>query len=208
MSSGLTTGMRLEVRPRDQEDEPTASAFVFDDQHEPTIRFRKDLPDWCTPDAELVATLVDDRQRPVTWTVRVARIARREHFAMITMLEEPRPLERRRTERPVAPVPVEWSQPPDRRRHPGVGIDLSHLGVRFRAHDAAGVRLDRIVLALILPSGAITAQGRVVGIEHHDIRVEFIALHPEALRRLVEWEALLLVGELAAPSQQIEAGTL
>ncbi len=204
MSSSLTTGMRLEVRPRDGDGE-AASALVFDDHHELTIRFRKALPEWCEVDAELVATLTDDGARPVRWTVRVNRVAVREQFAMLTVIEDPEPLERRRADRPVAPVPIEWSQPPDRDRHPGVGVDLNRLGVRFRTDVDVVVRPDRIVVAVILPSGAVTAQGQVVGVSGNEVRVEFVALHPEALRRLVAWEARLLIDELAAPTEQLGA---
>lgn len=205
MSSGVMTGMRLEVQPRDGAGAP-ATAVVFDAGREITIRFRRDLPSWCVTGTEIVLTVANDPDRPVMWTSEVISTADDEQLATISAVEGEEAVERRRAARPLAPVPLEWSQPPDRRRHPGVGIDLNRLGVRFRTPAGLEVRHDRIVLAVFIPSGAITAQGTVVGSRGTEVRVEFVALHPEALRRLVAWEAELIVDELAAPTEQIGAG--
>ncbi|MEO1062576.1 MAG: PilZ domain-containing protein [Actinomycetota bacterium] len=198
MSGMVTTGMRVEVHPRDLGGDPTI-AMVFDVRQEITIRFRGGLPDWCGPNTEVVLTLADDSAQPIRWQSRVIRTEDDAQLAIVSAPGEGEAIERRRAARPTAPVPVEWSQPPDRTRHTGVGVDLSRLGIRFRTTAAAAARLDRIVLAVVLPSGALTCQGEVVGVRRDEVRVEFVALHPEALRRLVAWEAAVLSAELAPP---------
>ena len=200
MSSELSTGMRLAVHPCDGQ-APAEPAMVLVAQRETTIRFRNPLPDWCVEGVEVELRHTDGAARPVRWTTTVLKVTDDEHLATLAPIDHGEALERRRAARPPAPVPVEWSQPPDRTQHPGIGIDLNRLGIRFRVGPDAQVRNDRIVLAVHLPTGSLSAQGRVVRATEREVRVEFVAVHPEALRRLVAWEADGLIAELAPPTR-------
>ncbi|MEM8903409.1 MAG: hypothetical protein AAGF02_06900 [Actinomycetota bacterium] len=191
--------MRLEIQPRALA-HPPAVAVVLDPAREPVVRFRGALPVWVAADVGVMLRHDDGDAQPTEWTGKILAAPEDDGFVTVTDLGAAEAVDRRRAGRPSAPVPIEWSQPPAVIRRIGVGLDLNRLGVRFRVDSDAVVRTDRIVLAVLLPSGAITVQGRVVGVRGTEVRAEFVALHPEALRRLVEWEAAALGSELTAAS--------
>ncbi|MEM9606642.1 MAG: hypothetical protein AAGA99_04415 [Actinomycetota bacterium] len=188
MSVSLSPGQLVKISPAADAPITELSGVVSDLTPSLTVQLTQAMPEWCADGTEIQIEADDDHGRH-RWAGVVDRADPSGRLVRLLDVEALGRVERRRASRAAAPFGIEWSPLAGVGSQVGIGRDLSRVGLAFVPTGDAPALGDRIVVAVQLPIGAVTAQADVVGIDDAVVRLELALVHPDSLARIVAWEA-------------------